>query len=115
MTVLSPQLSGAAACSVPPSYDYTGPVAVRYPRGHRGPALPGGHLRSARLCPAAGRTQFTLAGYGNLIGELLEAAELLEAEGISCEVVKFNQLIPLNAEHVLASAEKPTTWRWWRK
>lgn len=86
-------------------YDYSGPVAVRYPRGTEDQRF----LEDTSAhpdCVLRPGSQFTLAGYGNLVGELLEAAELLEAEGISCEVVKFNQLIPMNAEHVLASAEK---------
>jgi len=86
-------------------YDYDGPVAVRYPRG-----IEDGRFLMDRSdapdCVIREGTQFTLAGYGNLIGELLIAAELLEREGISCEVVKLNQLIPLNAERVLASVEK---------
>lgn len=86
-------------------YDYSGPVAVRYPRGTEDQRF----LEDTSAhpdCVLRPGSQFTLAGYGNLVGELLEAAELLEAEGISCEVVKFNQLIPMNAEHVLSSAEK---------
>ena len=86
-------------------YDYAGPVAVRYPRGEED----GRFLNdtSGRPdCVIRPGSQFTLAGYGNLVGELLTAAELLEAEGISCEVVKLNQLIPLDAEQVMASVEK---------
>lgn len=86
-------------------YDCLGPVAVRYPRGSED----GRFLEDTSAqtdCIIRPGSQFTLAGYGNLIGELLAAAELLEAEGISCEVVKLNQLIPLQAERVLESVEK---------
>ena len=86
-------------------YDYAGPVAVRYPRGGEDPRF----LEDTSAqpdCVVREGSQFTLAGYGNMIGELLTAAEALEREGISCEVVKFNQLIPMNAEHVLSSVEK---------
>ncbi len=86
-------------------YDYDGPVAVRYPRGSEDSRFLE-DTSDQPDCVIRPGNQFTLAGYGNLIGELLEAAELLEAEGISCEVVKLNQLIPLNAEHVLASVAK---------
>ncbi len=86
-------------------YDYDGPVAVRYPRGSEdGRFLTDTSGRPDCVIRAGSR--FTLAGYGNLVGELLEAAEQLAEEGISCEVVKLNQLIPLSAEHVLASVEK---------
>ena len=86
-------------------YDYDGPVAVRYPRGCEESVF----LQDTSAqpdCVVKEGSQFTLAGYGNMIGELLTAADLLEQEGISCEVVKFNQLIPMDAEHVLASVEK---------
>lgn len=86
-------------------YDCTGPVAVRYPRGTEDQRFLE-DTSGQPDCVIRPGSQFTLAGYGNLIGELLEAAELLEREGISCEVVKLNQLIPLNAEHVLSSVEK---------
>ena len=86
-------------------YDYDGPVAVRYPRGVEDPRFLE-DTSDQPDCVLRQGDQFTLAGYGNLVGEMLEAAELLEQEGISCEVVKFNQLIPMNAEHVLASVEK---------
>ena len=86
-------------------YDYAGPVAVRYPRGTED----GRFLENTwpQLdCVIRPGSQFTLVGYGNLIGELLTAAELLAEAGISCEVVKLNQLIPLNAEQVLTSVKK---------
>lgn len=106
MTVLSPsnyqELRSMLRTAV---YDCPGPVAVRYPRGSED----GRFLEDTSAqtdCVIRPGSQFTLAGYGNLIGELLAAAELLEAEGISCEVVKLNQLIPLCAERVLESVEK---------
>ena len=106
MTVLSPsnyrELRSMLRSAL---YDYTGPVAVRYPRGGEDERFLE-DTSGKPDCVLRPGTQFTLAGYGNLIGELLTAAELLEAEGISCEVVKFNQLIPMNAEHVLYSVEK---------
>ncbi len=36
----------------------------------------------------------------------MKAAERLAGEGIQCEIVKLNQLIPLEAESVLSSVEK---------
>ena len=86
-------------------YDYSGPVAVRYPRGTEDASFTQ-DTSGAPDCVIREGTQFTLAGYGNLIGELLKAADLLAQEGISCEVVKLNQLIPLHAEQVVASVKK---------
>lgn len=86
-------------------YDYDGPVAVRYPRGGEDACFREDTSHEPD-CVVREGTRFTLAGYGNMMGELLSAAEQLAREGISCEVVKFNQLIPMNAEHVLASVTK---------
>lgn len=86
-------------------YDYDGPVAVRYPRGGEDERFLA-DTAAQPDCVVREGSQFTLAGYGNMIGELLSAADMLEQEGISCEVVKFNQLVPMNAECVLSSAEK---------
>lgn len=86
-------------------YDYSGPVAVRYPRGTEDASFTQ-DTSGAPDCVIREGTQFTLAGYGNLISELLKAADLLAQEGISCEVLKLNQLIPLHAEQVIASVKK---------
>lgn len=106
MTVLAPA-SYAELRSMLRSalYDYSGPVAVRYPRGTEDASFTQ-DTSGAPDCVIREGTQFTLAGYGNLIGELLKAADLLAQEGISCEVVKLNQLIPLHAEQVVASVKK---------
>lgn len=86
-------------------YDYDGPVAVRYPRGSEDERFLG-NTTGTPDCVIREGDRFTLAAYGNLIGEALRAADRLAEEGISCEVVKLNQLIPLDAERVLASVEK---------
>ena len=106
MTVLAPA-SYAELRSMLRSalYDYSGPVAVRYPRGTEDASFTQ-DTSGAPDCVIREGTQFTLAGYGNLISELLKAADLLAQEGISCEVLKLNQLIPLHAEQVIASVKK---------
>lgn len=86
-------------------YDYHGPVAVRYPRGSEDSRFVE-DTSSAVDCVIREGTQFTLAGYGNMIPEILKAADQLAQEGISCEVVKINRLIPLHAERLIASVEK---------
>jgi 1-deoxy-D-xylulose-5-phosphate synthase len=85
--------------------DCTGPVAVRYPRGGEDPIFltDTGDQTDCILRPG---DKFTLASYGNLIPEVLEAAERLAQEGISCEVVKINQLIPLEVDNLLKSVRK---------
>ena len=73
-----------------------GPVSVRYPRGGEGAyredrsGAPIVRLREGR--------DVTLLGYGILINELLAAAETLAGVGIQAEVLKLNQIAPLDRE-----------------
>ncbi|CAJ1354351.1 unnamed protein product [Effrenium voratum] len=49
----------------------------------------------------------TLIGWGNQVHRLLKAADLASEEGISCEVIDLQSLIPWDEETVLASVSKP--------
>ena len=51
-------------------------------------------------------TDITLVGYGKLINEILDAAALLEAEGVSAEVVKLPSVKPINMAAIAASVRK---------
>ena len=81
-----------------------GPVAVRYPRGGEGR-----YVGTAGEEPAAVLRQghdITLAAYGTVINEVLEAADLLAQQGIRAEIVKLNQLTPLVPEVIERSIRK---------
>lgn len=71
-----------------------GPVAVRYPRGAEG------FFREDTSAQCIVRlregTDVTLLAYGTLIEQVLSAAQLLEKQGISAEVLKLNRLSPLS-------------------
>ncbi|MCI8303171.1 MAG: 1-deoxy-D-xylulose-5-phosphate synthase [Lawsonibacter sp.] len=85
-------------------FQLSGPVAVRYPRGGEG-----AFIGTAGEEPAAilrWGNDVTLVGYGTQINEILQAAALLEAQGIQAEVVKLNQLTPLVPELVELSVRK---------
>ena len=83
----------------------SGPVAVRYPRGGEG-GFCGDSGRAPAVCLRSG-ADLTLVGYGVLINELLEAAVLLEAQGISSEVIKLNELgAALDTSFVAASVRR---------
>ena len=75
-------------------FECDGPVAVRYPRGGEG-AFRGNTGDTPVVCLRKG-TDVTLLSYGILINETLQAAELLEQHGVSAEVVKLNQISPLD-------------------
>ena len=105
MTVLAPssyaELAGMLEHAV---LHVDGPVAIRYPRGgegaYQGDAGPG-HAAVLRQ-----GDDITLVSYGILINDVLEAAELLAAEGVQAEVVKLNVITPLDPELVLESVKK---------
>eukprot|EP00803_Ostreobium_quekettii_P003573 evm.model.scf_1318.5 EVM.evm.TU.scf_1318.5 scf_1318:31106-35775(-) len=48
----------------------------------------------------------TLVAFGKMVGYLLEAADILSKEGISCEVVNLRSLRPLDTETIAASVRK---------
>ncbi len=81
-----------------------GPVAVRYPKGGEG------EFRA--LCGVEGAsvirpgTDVTIAAYGTMVNEALEAARLLEEKGRSAQVVKLNSIAPLDVDTVAACAQK---------
>ena len=81
--------------------DYSGPIAIRYPRGTEGAYTDSswdGERKAVRH--RAGR-DVTLITYGTMINSVLEAAERLEAAGISAAVVRLMQLTGISAEALL--------------
>ena len=81
-----------------------GPVAVRYPRSGEG-AYTADSGREPAVCLREGG-DITLAGYGTQINALLEAADRLEGEGISAEVVKLNAITPPSRGALFESVKK---------
>ena len=78
-----------------------GPVAVRYPRGCDGAytALPESPVLKEG-------SHITMIGYGKLINNILEAAELLKQQGIEAEVIKLPSVKPLDMATIAASVRK---------
>jgi 1-deoxy-D-xylulose-5-phosphate synthase len=85
----------------------TGPVAVRYPRGGEGRYT--GDCGSDAATLLRQGTDLTMVSYGAEIGETLDAADLLAQRGVQAEVIKLNQLTPLNPAAVLQSVRKTGT------
>ena len=81
----------------------TGPVAVRYPRGGEGEYKDGGAEEYKVVRQGA---DVTIAVYGTMVNEAMEAAELLVQEGISAEIIKLGRVLPLDAGPVLESARR---------
>ena len=81
--------------------EMTGPVAVRYPRGCDG-TFTG---IAEQPCLREG-SDITLVTYGTLVNEVLAAAKMLQARGISAEVRKLPSIKPLDVRTVAASMRK---------
>lgn len=84
-------------------YSCGGPAAIRYPRGGEGAYRGCSHEAESVLRAGA---DVTLVSYGVMINEALRAAELLEAAGISAEVIKLGRLRPNGFDAVRASVRK---------
>lgn len=86
---------------------HQGPIAVRYPKGS-GREFDGS---SAPIEFGKGKvlkkgTSVTLIGVGQMLEITFEAARLLEAEGISCEIINPRFLRPADDDIILESANK---------
>jgi len=76
---------------------HRGPVAIRYPRGT------GSEIEALRQPIEHGKgmvvnpgRDLTIIAVGNFLGRALKTAELLEAEGISCEVINPRFIKPMD-------------------
>ena len=87
--------------------EYEGPVYLRFGR----PTMPNFTPEDQKfeigkaICMNEG-TDVTIFATGHLVWEAVNAAELLEADGISAEVIDIATIKPLDVEAVVASARK---------
>ena len=81
----------------------TGPVAVRYPRCSEGRYKEGG--ADAIKCVREGK-DFTLVTYGINVDTAVEAAEKLERDGISVEIIKLGCIKPIDMDIIADSVAK---------
>lgn len=85
-----------------------GPIAIRYPRGSSDDRLP-----EARTPIQYGRSEViregvdvTLVAVGSMVSPAYEAAGLLAAQGISCEVINARWIKPIDIEAIERSVRK---------
>lgn len=105
ITVLSPaSLDELSSMMRKAIYQISGPVAVRYPRG--GENLYSEDHSAEEACVLREGSDITLVTFGILTGSLLKVADRLQKDGISAEVVKLNQIVPLPTQTVLESLKK---------
>lgn len=105
MTVLAPSSFAELRSMLRQAvFECSGPVAVRYPRG--GENGFSGDTSAEKVTVLQAGTDVTLVSCGILVGETLRAAELLKGEGISAEVIKVNQMVPLDSRLIVDSVAK---------
>lgn len=78
-----------------------GPVAVRYPKGGSGT-----YTESVWTDRFHQNARVSVVTYGTTINDVMDASERLAAEGIFVDVIKLNQISPLNLTSVRTSLEK---------
>ncbi len=107
MVIFEPVDETQLRAAIPVLDAYKGPVYLRLVRGEQPPVFAEGYefdlfkadtLRSGR--------DLTVCVSGFLTRDCLEAAEELEAEGISCEVLNVHTVKPIDSETIRASARK---------
>lgn len=105
ITVLCPssyaELSSMLAAAV---NDMSGAVAVRYPKGCEGEYKDDSSADAVAILREG--KDISIAAYGIMINNALDAAALLEKSGVSAEVIKLNSIYPLEGGAVLDSISK---------
>ena len=84
-------------------YDFSGPVAIRYPRGGEG------EYRQVHTQPEELLYQgkdVSIVSYGTMINEAVNAVGLLAEQGIEAELIKLSCIKPCNFELCFSSAKK---------
>ena len=107
MTVLVPADFNQAKAATLAAAEHVGPVYLRLGRSKMPCFLPEDQkfeIGKAQLLSEG--TDVTLFACGNLVWEALQAAEMLEKVGISCEVINIHTIKPLDVEAIVASAKK---------
>lgn len=107
MVVINPCDYNQTKAATIAAAEYEGPVYLRFGR----PSVPNFTPEDQKfeigkaICMNEG-TDVTIFATGHLVWEAVNAAELLEAEGISAEVIDIATIKPLDVEAVVASAKK---------
>lgn len=107
MVVINPCDFNQCKAATIAAAEYEGPVYLRFGR----PSVPNFTPEDQvfeigkAICMNEG-TDVTIFATGHLVWEAVNAAELLEAEGISAEVIDIATIKPLDVEAVVTSAKK---------
>ncbi|WP_299679319.1 transketolase family protein [uncultured Tenacibaculum sp.] len=86
--------------------EHDGPVYLRFGRPKVPVFMPQGEFKIGKAIKLTEGTDVTIVATGHLVWESLLAAEELEKEGISAEVINIHTIKPLDEEAILASVAK---------
>lgn len=105
MTVLAPCDPREVRAAMRSAYELGGPAYIRLGRGGE-PSLDGNarNYEIGRTYEMRAGRDITIIGAGPVLKEALEAASLLEREGIRCGVVNMHTIKPLDREAVIRAA-----------
>lgn len=106
MTLLAPSSYAELRGMLRSAVQHTdGPIALRYPRGGEGAYTEDHWQGQAAVCLREG-TDVALVSYGIMINEALQAAEILEAHGVSTAVYKINILTAAFSDEFLRQVSR---------
>ena len=108
MVVINPSDDVEARAAVHAAYDYVGPVYLRFGR-LAVPVIndrPDYKFEIGKGIVLKEGTDVTIFATGLEVSESLEAAKMLEKDGISAEVINIHTIKPIDEELVVASATK---------
>lgn len=108
MVVLNPSDDIEAKAAVKAAYEHVGPVYMRFGRAAV-PVIndhPDYKFEIGKAITLREGTDVTIIATGLTVSESLAAAEKLEADGISAEVINMHTIKPLDEEAVIKAAAK---------
>jgi len=108
MTIINPSDDVEAKAAVLAAYEMDGPVYLRFGR-LAVPVIndtPDYKFEIGKGIVLKEGTDLTIVATGLCVCEALEAAKMLEADGINAEVINIHTIKPLDEELIIASAKK---------
>ncbi|WP_092094337.1 alpha-ketoacid dehydrogenase subunit beta [Curtobacterium sp. UNCCL20] len=110
LRVVSPSTPNDAYWMIQEAIASKDPVVFLEPKSRYWPKgqvdLVDGHVPMHTARVARTGTEVTLVGHGAMVATLMQAADIAESEGTSCEVIDLRSISPIDWEPVLASVRK---------
>ncbi|MEJ8284714.1 MULTISPECIES: alpha-ketoacid dehydrogenase subunit beta [Curtobacterium] len=110
LRVVSPSTPNDAYWMIQEAIASKDPVVFLEPKSRYWPKgqvdLVDGHVPMHTTRVARTGTEVTLVGHGAMVATLMQAAELAESEGTSCEVIDLRSISPIDWEPILTSVRK---------